>query len=349
MKELSEKDREILKVLEPYPQGLFLWQVQKYAHIPTKQYAFYYLKKLTRKGLVIKDGKLYFASNTKNVLPIGQSPKSITSTTPGSPAQAIRIHSLALAFPLRTPLSPAQPAKLGIANARLAGLKNQQSVYFMQEGLNLMLTPQTLIIYTEQLTIPLNASLAQEIAKISLKAYKLALKNEERYKLDLKRLDKDTLMADIMLNHNALTNSEVAKIVLESKEKFEVRDAFGTLRVIVDFSNQIPEYEAVSANYGIQDTAKLRNFTLAVLEGRLDYEKDHELLHGVVEASLANAQQIGQLAEQNAITTKNEITHLPLLEKTNAMLDLILEGKLRLNEEQKRRLRPLSPSQKRLF
>ena len=332
MNALKEKDMLILKLLEDFPQGAFLWQVQKYAKIPTKQYAFYYLKKLVRKGYILKEDKLYFLVKkpiTENVLLPRRVSEHITSLPQkAQDSQALRIHSLALAFPLRTPLAPSQPAKLGLAGARPAYLKNHESVRASADDLEIMLTPDNLIIYTDQLAIPLTSSIATELKRITYKAYQLAAKLEDRYSLDLRRPEKGALVANIMLNHNALTNHEVAKIVLESEEKFEVKDMAGNLRVIVDFSHHIPEFEAVSAKFGFQDVARLKDLTLAVINGDFDYRAEQELLKemmGTLHQSISTqaqlaASQLTQSEHLNYYASQIE-AHARAIVKLNEVLE----------------------------
>ncbi len=66
MRKLSEKQILILKCLENYPQGAFLWQVDKGCNILSKQSTYQFLKALIKRGLVRKFDHLYFLEVNKN-------------------------------------------------------------------------------------------------------------------------------------------------------------------------------------------------------------------------------------------------------------------------------------------
>ena len=54
------------------------------------------------------------------------------------------------------------------------------------------------------------------------------------------------------------------------------------LRVTVDKSHGLNEYEAVNKAYAIEDAQKLGKLTYAVITDRFDYERDQALLHTTI-------------------------------------------------------------------
>lgn len=127
---------------------------------------------------------------------------------------------------------------------------------------------------------------------------------EDRLGLKVVRIDKDTLIAKISSLHIALKDHKFAEEVNERGEKLYVY-VEGRLRVVVDKSHGFNEYEAVDSVYSIPDGSKLGDLTKATITGKFDYEKDQQLLHGVIKAvseqakeSLKTQKQVTQIAEQ---------------------------------------------------
>ena len=56
----------------------------------------------------------------------------------------------------------------------------------------------------------------------------------------------------------------------------------GELRVKVDKSHGLNEYEAVNKTYAIEDAQKLGKLTYAVITDKFDYERDQALLHTTI-------------------------------------------------------------------
>jgi hypothetical protein len=78
-----------------------------------------------------------------------------------------------------------------------------------------------------------------------------------------------------------LVNHKFAEEVNERGEKLFVF-VDGELRVKVDKSHGLNEYEAVNKTYAIEDAQKLGKLTYAVITDKFDYEKDHALLHTTI-------------------------------------------------------------------
>lgn len=91
MKALGETDIRILAVLKDYPQGVFLWQVQRFTDIKKKQYALYYMKKLIKKGLVEKRGRLYLLLSSPLVE--GHKPITLYSKQKKQRTHAIQVNA----------------------------------------------------------------------------------------------------------------------------------------------------------------------------------------------------------------------------------------------------------------
>jgi hypothetical protein len=143
----------------------------------------------------------------------------------------------------------------------------------MQDGL---LTPSSLILYLPQLEVDIHQDPRLAIQPLISLAIRKAEDYEERLRVRLKRHQRGCLGGRIIMNHNADTQNAVAKTVLEKLEKFEVKDEAGNVRLIVDASGGIPEFEAVNAQNAVEDITKTQDFYLATLTGRFDYRKEQE-------------------------------------------------------------------------
>ena len=258
-------------------------EVQQITYSSTKEY------RLTDKGL----------ERLRRAL---EDTASVSKSNPLT-SQKLRIHSLALAFPLRNKLSPAQPAMMlqskGLMTKR-SGLKNQESAY-MQDGL---LTPSSLILYLPEVEASINEDPRLAIAPYINLAITKAVDYEAKLEISLKRLDKWTLAGSIIMNHNANTNNSIAKKVLERLDKFEVKDENDKVRLIVDNSNGIPEFESVDAQNGIIDQTKAQDFYLALLQGHFDYREVHKIL--------------AEMLQAHALAVKFQASHLDLIDTLRA-------------------------------
>lgn len=271
----------------------------------------------------------------------------LKNTNPAQPVaapltQTLRIHSLAIAFPLRTPLAPNQPAQLlqskGLMES-LSGLKNQQSAY-TQDGL---LTPSSLILYLPELELDIHSDPRLAIKPLLVLAMRKAEDYEVKLGVRLKRLARGSLGATIIMNHNANTENGIAKTVLDKLKKFEVKDEDGNVRLIVDASDGVPEFEAVNAQNAIEDITKAQDFYLALLQGRFDYRMEKE----------ARAELMGIIQGQNQFFTK----HNALIETIDKREQLAIERDKRFMEvlehlsqgKAKKLGSLLNDSQRRLF
>lgn len=279
-----------------------------------------HINRLERKGYITLDS--YSSSKEYHLTEQGLA-FLLKHTNPIQPVpaklslQTLRIHSLAIAFPLRTPLMPSQPAQLlqskGLMES-LSGLKNQQSAY-TQDGL---LTPSSLILYLPELELDIHSDPRLAIKPLLELAMRKAEEYEVRLGIRLRRLGKGSLSAAIIMNHNANTENAIAKTVLDKLKKFEVKDELGNVRLIVDFSDGVPEFEAVSAQNAIEDITKAQDFYLALLQGRFDYREEKEARSGIMAIMNNQAQMVSRLEIDLAKYAHNEIVHLDLLNKIRA-------------------------------
>lgn len=194
-----------------------------------------------------------------------------------SQAQKLRIHSLAIAFQLKDRLAPNEPQIImqerGISYKR-SGLRNQASVYTK----DYLLTPSSLILYLPELSIELTHDPRLAFQPYITEAIEKAEKHEAKLGIRLRRVGKGVLSGAVIMNHNANTDNPVAKTILEKLSKFEVKDELGNIRLIVDASGGIPEFEAVNAQNAIEDITKVQDQYLATLNGTFDYREVNRLL-----------------------------------------------------------------------
>ena len=154
--------------------------------------------------------------------------------------------------------------------------------YFQIDSYEARLNPKSLQVHVPDLDgLPLQA----DLLAVTLEAYArlgtFITKIESRLGIKVKQMDKDTFVARISQLHIALVNHRFAEEINEKGEKLNVY-ADGELRVKVDKSHGLNEYEAVNKVYAIEDAQKLGKFTYAIITDKFDYEKDQALLHTTI-------------------------------------------------------------------
>ena len=219
MKQLAQKDKEILEVLAEYPQGLFLAQIQRYAKITSLQNAWKYCVKLIDKGYIRKDGKLY-KTTSKHLTISAEAPRLLHGTvksTPTKPQPAnirTRAHKLGLSYPLLSPLAPDQPQQLFQmegSEQRTITLRNNQQAILKIGRITAKLTTKHLELYTKDIYTD-NRSLSIELeAAIKEEFDKLAQEIEQRANIKLKRLKKGVFKTYITAQHYAEENHPFAE------------------------------------------------------------------------------------------------------------------------------------------
>ena len=213
----------------------------------------------------------------KSTLP-SSSQAGLTSTT------SYRIHNLSVTMDLIEPIDNDTTkliASKGVAYKPLS-LANHTDSYFQINSYEARLNPRSLQIHIPDLDgVPLQA----DLLAVTLEAYArldtFIAKTERTLGIKVKRMDKNTFVARISSLHIALVNHKFAEEVNERGEKLFVY-ADGELRVKVDKSHGLNEYEAVNKTYVIEDAQKLGKLTYAVITDKFDYEKDQALLHTTI-------------------------------------------------------------------
>ncbi len=222
-----------------------------------------------------------------------------------------RIHDLWLTFKLKDEVGNDTTSLLlskGLKRRELK-LNHHTDSYFVMDGYEARLNPGSLELHLEDLDhLSLDADLRQATLDLLAKAETALLKLEARLGIKVIRIDKDTIIAKISQLHIALRDHKFAETVNDRGEKLYVY-VDGELRVIVDHSHGLHEYEAIHRSFAIDDAQRLGKLTKGTITGAFDYEKDHELLHQVIaiqteivnsigKQTEVNTKQIGQLAEQ---------------------------------------------------
>ena len=238
------------------------------------------LTRLRNASLISKEGEFWKLTGAGQswLLEVLSTPRPVSETlnsspSPPQPTQTLRIHSISLAFPiLEAQDAPTQVLALAELPSRLAGLLNQDSRRFIFNTYQAMLTQGNLIIYGHQ---PEEAPLAFPPYEAFLDAvnalFSEAKALEARLHIKLKRLERGTLTAKIMLNHNALTGSQLAEYLIRQGTKLPV-DIDGVIRIIIDHSHSF-EFEAVAAEFAIEDINNEIRFHRQILTGNISPEK----------------------------------------------------------------------------
>ena len=266
--------------------------------------------------LIMRSSYKQYRLSQKGVAILAEA-KSTTSSDCSKPSlTSIRIHNFFIKYELREPIDKDTTkllASRGVAYTPLP-LANHTDSYFKPDDYQALLTPSSLEIHIPDLK---GLSLNTDLITVTLAAYarldSLIAKIERMLGIHVRRIDKNTLIADVSKLHIAIVDHKFAERVNEIGDKLEVWIG-NELRVIVDKSHGFNELETVSKRHAIEDAQKLVHFTEAVLTGEFDYKKDHELLHmtiGIVNSYGVNVQshveaikKLTEVAEEARVAIK---------------------------------------------
>lgn len=225
-------------------------------------------------------------------------PLATLNTLNSSKTPTYRIHNLWLTFKLKDSIGNDTSLLLiskGIKLNSSLPLRNHTDSYFVQDGYEARLNPSSLEIHLPDLDgLPLDTDLQAEALEMFNKLEKIILRLEDKLGIHLLRVDKDTITAKISHLHIALKDHPFAELVNKNGNDLGVY-VDGELRVIVDRSHGSNEFEPVSTTYALDDAQKLGKLTRGVITGGFDYEKDHELLHMLIQAQGRTQEQLSQL------------------------------------------------------
>ena len=232
----------------------------------------------------------------------------LNSLSAPTPIPTYRIHDLWLTLQLKDQIQADTTTLLASSGITLRSglkLKNHTDSYFIWDGYEARLNPSSLEIHLPDLdNLPLEADLTSSVLSMFTKLETTIAKLEARLGVKAIRLDRDTLIARITQLHIALRDHKFAETINEKGEKLYVY-VDSELRVIVDHSHGLHEYEAISRKYAIDDADKLGKLTKGTITGQFDYEKDHALIHALIENNIKSEErmqkteaQLLQLAEQ---------------------------------------------------
>jgi hypothetical protein len=212
-----------------------------------------------------------------------------------------RIHDFWLTLKLRNRLANDTTQLIfskGIKLASSRALANHTDSYFIMDGYTACLSPSSIQIRLPDLdNLPLSADLQAAALGLMEKLEPVVIKIEARLGVQTVRIDKDTLIAKISQLHVALKNHAFAETINDRGEKLYVY-VDDELRVIVDKSHGIDEWEAVNAKHALDDGQQLGKLSKAVITGAFDYEKEQQLLLKVIEIQSTSQEQLNQLIEQ---------------------------------------------------
>lgn len=274
-----------LKILEMLGRGLYPSQIAKQKGV-SKQALSSSVSKLLKTGYVelqYRSSFKQFTLTLKGIQALKSTSTSSYQTGLTSPL-SYRIHDLWITMDLIEPIDNDTTkliASKGIAYKPLS-LANHTDSYFQVDSYEARLNPRSLQVHIPDLDgVPLQT----DLLAITLEAYSrldtFMSKIEHMLDIKVKRMDKNTFVARISSLHIALVNHKFAEEVNERGEKLFVF-VDGELRVKVDKSHGLNEYEAVNKTYVIEDAQKLGKLTYAVITDKFDYEKDQALLHTTI-------------------------------------------------------------------
>ena len=248
------------------------------------------------------------SENTLNTYNQAEKADSLNTTikqkSDNTKGQKLQIHHFAIAFELRSKLAAGQPQLILQSEGLLTNTAELQNttIAYMQGG---CLTTSSLILFMPHMEFDIHDDPRLAIAPYIELAMHIAQDHELRLSskgVKLKRASRGTLYAKIIANHNADTENEVARTVLAKLTRFEVRDEQGIIRLIVDNSNGIPEFEAIDAQHAIEDITYAQDFYLALIQGKFDYRKEQDSRMEIVKImmDMVLSQQRSSKADQQA-------------------------------------------------
>ena len=312
MKQLAQKDKEILEVLAEYPQGLFLAQIQRYARITSLQNAWKYCVKLIDKGYIRKDGKLY-KTTSKHLTISAEAPRLLHETVKSTPTQnqpaqiRTRAHKLGLSYPLLSPLAPDQPQQLFQmegSEQRTITLRNNQQAILKIGRITAKLTTKHLELYTKDIYTD-NRSLSIELEDAIKEEFdRLAQEIEQRANIKLKRLKKGVFKTYITAQHYAEENHPFAEQAPSSPLILAASPIDNQRRLGVDQSKGFREWEYYHRLSAGTDKDTGDSQFNGVLDGKIDLWDIPELKEGLKE--------VGSLLEQTAKSqsiTQNQLNY----------------------------------------
>jgi DNA-binding transcriptional ArsR family regulator len=264
------------------------------------------LKTMEKKGLVQrrKEGKMLMLSLPHAI----QNSLATPSKLP-----TYRIHDLWLTYKLKDSIgndTTRLVASIGLAYTP-RNMANHTDSCLSIDSYEAILSPSSIEIHLPDLdNLPLEADLKLAATGLMAKAEGIILKMEDKLGLKVIRIDRDTIIAKISQLHIALKDHKFAETINEKGEKLYVY-VDGELRVIVDKSHGLHEYEAINAKFAIDDGQKLGKLTEAVITDKFDYEKDHELLHGILKTLDIEKQFYGKHNLLIEVLLEKEMQSLP--------------------------------------
>lgn len=327
MKTLSETDVKVLYLLNRHPEGLSLTGLQKGVSIERKEYARYYLKKLTKKGWVQERAKLYYLiGDIKNISPVGPA-KHITKTYhQQAKPRSQRPHAIIASSPLfRTSADNLKGTleALGIPYKP----ETSNSISFIWRTYQFKGSTKNLFIYPKLpetlFSVPLEALKARAVQEAGgvLEAFL------SETGLRCVRNSMSQLCIELRYWENGYPDNEIANESLKEGASTRVVYAYDRLTnkesVWGDGSLKAKEglFE-LETNSGKFDK-EIKAFIQAMDNGEIKpYEDEIKARQHITELyklTQSNAQQIGQLAEQSAKLATNINIHEPFWESMNVV------------------------------
>jgi len=281
---------------------------------------------LTQKGILAIMEKNITSSNYVNTS-VGIDITSTNNVNMNNSTIQYRIHDLTLSFKLRNEVSPPEFQTL-ITGSKLVPMKNHVDLVLEEETYKARIYPSTLTITLPDILLPLGSDMNLAINGLMDRVEPIVESLEARLGISAVRIDKDTLQASLTNLHIALMHHDFAETINDKGEKLYVYDDNDVLRVIVDKSHGLHEYEAIAPQFAPEDAQKLGDLTKDVIQGKWDYKKEHDILHTTVE-------QLNALASQTNSLASNFNAHIPYFQSAEAVNKKLLERMDKVEEQQK--------------
>ena len=360
MRALREIHLRILSAISQHmPLGATPSQIVKEAQIPppaSAQKLNQFLNALLKKGLVEKrkEGILVyytitalgintFAKNSSfgnsepsKVFTTNQEPSESNATQPSTEKVfTARAHNFGIAYPLKDPLSPADPPRLlalsGISAQSIA-LKNNKQAQIAIGNITARLTTRQLELFTSDLYTD-NRTLSIEVEsalkrKFDALALNLEAKLQKAASFKLLRLDKDTLNSHIISQHWAEEQHPLAEASPASPMILARSPIDGKARLGIDRSKGFREAETYHPRTADTDKDKLDEQFNAILDGKINLMDMDYYLNRLAQSQAASAEETTKLGSA-ALTTQNQLNyyakqieaHARAIVKLNRVLD----------------------------
>lgn len=251
----QEKQRKILSLIN---DGIRPYKISKILNISPNALSNRLLRYQKKKLLIKKKGNYYLTELGVNS--ISRLPLKREFTFLGE--NCIRKHNVRVRLPLRDRVDNPQVflGSKGI-DFKAMGLKNVHAGSFSLENFIVELMPSSVIVIMPEFYMPSSTAISELAAKTWDNLRFILESVEARLGVKIKRPTKDFFLSEIVSRHVAFTNHPLAEGVkkeLSGVWVIEYSELDGKPSLIIDFSNGVPELEAVNTKTALLDAEEIK-------------------------------------------------------------------------------------------